>query len=169
MCLTQKLDNAVGLNFNHLAGAAPAPSDVLGPRLIAAPQQQEAFVPPCFKFGSRSPLDTEAEQQAMDSYKPSQHDEHANAFSSTFNCLSLGNDHPGFSATSVEVEAASSDTGNVFLCSACSALGLLSFVNLIFAIHSPPLVLNVIATFLPYCICLPYGMCLHYWCVWFVK
>jgi hypothetical protein len=120
----QKLDNAIGLNFIHMAGAAPATSDVLGPRLIVAPQQQEAFVPPCFTFSSRSPPNAEPEQQAMDCYKPSQHDDLANAFSCVFDGLSLGNDHPGSSATAVE--AASSEIGNVFLCSACSGSPLFS-------------------------------------------
>ena len=67
-------------------------------------------MPPCFTFSSRSPPKAE----------PEQHDDLANAFSSAFDRLSLGNDHPvpGHSATAVE--AASSNTGNVFLSSACS-------------------------------------------------
>jgi hypothetical protein len=115
--------SSTNLNFNHLAGAAPAPSDVPGPPLIAAPQQQEAFVTPCFTFGSGSPSNAEAEQQAIDSHQQSQHDNLENAFSSAFNVLSLRNEHPGSSATAAE--AASSDTGKAFLCSACS-LGLVS-------------------------------------------
>lgn len=112
-----KFDNAVGLNFYNLAGAAPSTSDVPGPRLIAAPQQLGALVPLCFKFRCGSPPHGEAEQQAMDCFKPSQHDDLANAFSSAFDGLSLGTDHSGPSATAVE--AASLGTGNVFLCSAC--------------------------------------------------
>jgi hypothetical protein len=61
------------LIFNDLAGASPT-SDVLGPPVVAAPQQQDAFVPPCFTFGSGSPPNTKAKQQATDCYKPSQHD-----------------------------------------------------------------------------------------------
>jgi hypothetical protein len=98
------------LHFHNLAGAAPATSDVLGPRLIAAPQQQETLVP----------------QQAMDCYQLSQHDGVANAFTSAFNGLSLRDDHPGCSATAVEAASSdngnASDNGNVFLCSACSGL-----------------------------------------------
>jgi hypothetical protein len=100
----------VSLNFNHLSGAAPT-CDVLGPQHIAAPQQH-ALVAPCFTFSSGSPPIAEAEQQAKDSYEPSQHDDLANAFISAFNGLSLRNDHPGSGATAVE--AASSDTGNAF-------------------------------------------------------
>jgi hypothetical protein len=136
------------LTFNHLPGASPT-SEVLGPPVSAGPQQQEAFMLPYFTFGSGSPPNTEAEQQAMDCYKPSQHDDLANAFSSAFNSLSLRDDHPGSSATAVEVS--SLDTGNVFLCSACSGTGgspLFWKVNYL-AVHSP-LVLNILATFLPF-------------------
>jgi hypothetical protein len=144
-----KFDNAVGLNLYHLAGATPATSDVLGPQFIAAPQQQGVFMPPCFTFRSGSPPNDEAEQQAMDCFKPSQHDDLANAFSSTFNGLSLRNDHPGSGSSAMAVEAASLDTSNVFLCSACSGrVSYLLKVNY-FAVRS--LVLNVLATFLPYC------------------
>jgi hypothetical protein len=110
--------NAVGLYFYHLAGAAAATYDVLGPRHVAATQKQGAFVPPCLTFSSRSPPKAEAEQEAMDCYEPSQHDNLAIAFSSAFNGLSLRDNHPRSSATAIE--ASSSYTGNVFLCSACS-------------------------------------------------
>jgi hypothetical protein len=124
------------LTFNHLAVASPT-FDVLGHRLIAAPQQQEAFVLPCFTFGSGSPPNAEAEQQATDFYNPSQHDNLlANGFSSAFNGLSLHDEHPGSSATAVDVS--SSDTGNVFLCSACSGTRsrLIRNINCL-AVHSP--------------------------------
>jgi hypothetical protein len=91
----------------NLAGASPT-SDVLGPQLVAAPQQQ-ALVPQCFTFRSRSPPNAEAEQEATYCYEPpSQNDDLVSAF----NGLSLRNDHPCSSAMSVE--AASSDTGNDF-------------------------------------------------------